>query len=182
MDDVSVQSKEAWLYGLSDDSEERSCSNCGYVLLREELTRAGDNGMLVCPHCNEETQYSAPEEVPEKDWFQWAVLEKEPYKARECFDEPEQMALMLELSCVDPRGSDISLEITRTSKEEILIKVVNRNGMTYRPHKDTQIIGSYTVIRFGTGASHEESLWLIRLSLSTTAEYSEGLPGPNKPR
>lgn len=132
------------IHGLSDESFERMCSYCGCALDKEEI----DKEALRCPHCNEELPYQEYEDIPDNDWFNWVWLEKQDYDARRCFDEPKQKSLRLMISCADPRGADIALEITRDNKNQILVKVENSTGFTYFPYQSTEIQGSYTVVTF----------------------------------
>jgi hypothetical protein len=137
------------MYGLSDDHPDRQCFNCGDAIdvdRIEEPERTG--GLLLCPECGAVLPWDTVGEIPRNDWFNWARLEKAGYAERECFNEPDQRALRLDVSIADPRGGDIGLEVTETSDGDVLVKVENRQGMTYAPHAGTTIEGSYTVVRF----------------------------------
>lgn len=144
---------EIWLHGLSEESFDRACPNCGQAVDPERVEDPDeDAGILLCPDCGAELPWSALEDLPKDDWFNWACLEKTDYDERSCFDEPKQKALSLCVSLADPRGADVGLEITRTKSGEVLVKVENREGTTYFPYVSTSIEGSYTVIRFGPRA------------------------------
>jgi len=106
----------------------------------------------MCEYHEDKTvMYGCSDECSEEnqDWFNWAIVEKQDYRSRQCFDEPEQKAIMILLSCADPRGSDIAIEVTENSKNQILVKVENSRTLTYYPYQKTEIQGSYTVITFG---------------------------------
>ncbi len=142
---------EAWLWGVDEDDPERQCPNCGEAVQVEQLAPpATTGGLLLCPECQAELPWGAIEDVPVTDWFNWAKLTREAYEERPCFSEPFQRALSLWLSAADPRGADVSLEITRDRRGDILVKVVNSESLTYFPYAGTSIEGSYTVVRFSS--------------------------------
>ena len=134
-----VMRKEMILHGQVEDSPE--CKHCGCLL---DLA----NKPQICPHCKNDLAYQEYENIPESDWFNWVSLEKQDYEAVKCFDEPKQKSLRFIISCSDPRGADIALEVTRDNKDQILVKVENNTGFTYFPYQSTEIKGSYTVVTF----------------------------------
>jgi hypothetical protein len=139
---------ESWLHGVSGESQDRQCPNCGQALDPERIEPPGEeDGLLLCPDCGAELPWESAEELPADDWFNWACLERIDYAERSCFDEPRQKALSLSVSLADPRGADVSLEVSRTRSGDVLVKVVNQD-FTYYPYVSTSIEGSYTVIRF----------------------------------
>ncbi len=140
---------ELWLHGVSDEHPDRQCPNCGSAIDVDLLQEPEENkGILLCPECHAELPWSSIAEVPRNDWFNWACLEKEDHPARECFDEPDQKALSLTVSLADPRGADVDLEVTSTKSGDVLVKVHNRESLTYYRYVGTTTEGSYTVVRF----------------------------------
>lgn len=129
------------IQGQVEDSPE--CKYCGCLLNFEKIREP-----LICPHCKSELPYQEYENIPESDWFNWASLKKQDYEAVDCFDEPKQKSIRLVISCSDPRGADIALEITKDNKNQILVKVENSAGFTYFPYQSTEIKDSYTVVTF----------------------------------
>lgn len=147
--DDTASADELWLHGVSGESPERQCPNCGEPLDPERIEPPDEkDGFLVCPDCRAELPWEGIEDVPADDWFNWACLERTDYAERSCFDEPRQKALGLSVSVADPRGADVSLEVSRTRSGDVLVKVVNQESFTYYPYVSTTIEGSYTVIRF----------------------------------
>lgn len=140
---------ELWLHGVSDEHPDRRCPNCSETIDLERLVAPDEPGdLLLCPECGAELPWGSLGDVPTNDWFNWACLEKVEYDERQCFDEPTQNTLRLNLSLMDPRGSDVGLELTRTTSGDVLVKVDNCESFTYHPYVGTTVEGSYTVVRF----------------------------------
>ena len=140
---------EVWIHGRDEESGDRQCPNCGNAVDPALLTEPeGENGVLLCPECQAELPWTSVRDIPVDDWFNWACLERITYPARSCFHEPDQRALSLAVSLADPRGADLGLEISKTEDGDILVKVDNREGLTYYPYVGTKVEGSYTLVRF----------------------------------
>ena len=152
MDEERIETYDAseiWMHGMSDEHPDRQCPNCSSAVDLDRLEKPNpDDGLILCPECGAELPWGALGDIPVNDWFNWACLQKTDYKARECFGEPEQRALRLDVSVADPRGGDVGLEITRDCKGNVLVKVENRESFTYYRHTGTTKEGSYTVVRF----------------------------------
>ena len=144
----TYDARELWMHGLSEDHSDSQCPNCGSTIDVERLEPPEDDQLLTCPDCAAELPWTALEDVPVSGWFNWACLQKVEYRQRECFDEPDQEALRLDVSVADPRGSDVGIEITRDRCGVVLVKIENRESLTYYPHAGSEVEGSYTVARF----------------------------------
>lgn len=146
---IETQAREVWLYGIDDEHPDRLCPNCDMPIDVERLEPPASTGeLLLCPDCGAELPFGSIDDVPVNDWFNWACVEKTKYPERECFDEPRQRAIRLCVSLADPRGADVSLELTQDRKGQVLVKVENSETFTYYPYVSTEIEGSYTVVRF----------------------------------
>jgi hypothetical protein len=136
------EERKLMLHGQTEDSPE--CEFCGCLLDLEKFK----NGPLICPRCERELSGQRYKNLFEGDWFNWVSLDKQDYDAVKCFNEPNQKSLHLAISCSDPRGSDIALEVTRDNNDQILVKVKNNTGFTYFPYQSTEIKENYTVVTF----------------------------------
>lgn len=138
---------ECWLAGKDDVAE---CPNCDAQISVEDLEEPDPEvGFLACPHCAAQLPWTALEEVPSPDWFHCALLIREHYPARRCFDKPAQRAVTLVVSASDERSGDITVQVTRSARGHLIVKVLNSWDRTYYPYPGTVIEGSYTVVRFG---------------------------------